>query len=234
MIKKKSYNLINEILKKKYEKYYLKKKRGKLYPTEFVVRIFKGNYPNFKLSKQENFNKKKILDLSFGDGRNLMFLKDLGFKVHGTEISKKIIDNFQEKKKIKLKVGKNCEIPYKNNFFDYVLSWNSCYYLDKDTEILDNIIEISRTLKKKGFFIGTIPLLSSYYFSNSKKIKKYKFQIKNDYLNIRNNSYLAGCSNKKDLEKILMKYFKNIKIAHSFNDYFGVKENMFIFCCQKK
>ena len=163
-----------------------------------------------------------------------MFLKDLGFKVHGTEISKKIIDNFQEEKKIKLKVGKNCEIPYKNNFFDYVLSWNSCYYLDKDTEILDNIIEISRTLKKKGFFIGTIPLLSSYYFSNSKKIKKYKFQIRNDYLNIRNNSYLAGCSNKKDLEKILMKYFKNIKIAHSFNDYFGVKENMFIFCCQKK
>ena len=72
---------------------------GKLYPTEFVVRIFKGNYPNFKLSKQEKFNKKKILDFSFGDGRNLLFLKDLGFEVYGTEISKKIIDNFKEKKK---------------------------------------------------------------------------------------------------------------------------------------
>jgi SAM-dependent methyltransferase len=233
-MKKIKNNSINEITKVKYEKYYLKKRREKLYPTEFVVRIFKGNYPNFKLSKQKKFEKKKILDLSFGDGRNLLFLKNLGFEVHGTEISKKIIGNFKEKKKIKFKVGKNCNIPYMNNFFDYILSWNSCYYLDKDTEILDNIKEISRILKKNGFFIGTIPLLSTYYFLNSKKIKKYKFQIRNDYLNIRNNSYLAGLNNKKELKKIIVKYFKNIKVAHSFNDYFGIKEDLLVFCCQKK
>ena len=80
-----------------YEKFYTNKKISKLYPNEFVIRIFKGNYPNFKILKKEKYKKKKILDLSFGDGRNLFFLKDLGFNVYGTEISQKIVDNLKKK-----------------------------------------------------------------------------------------------------------------------------------------
>lgn len=224
-------------LKNNYEKYYAGKKKTKLYPTEFVLRILKGSYPKFFILKDQKYTNKKILDLSFGDGRNLFFLKDIGFNVFGTEISKKIIENFKKKnsiENIKLKEGNNSFLPFKNKFFDYILAWNSFYYLQKNTTIGDNIFEISRVLKNDGFFIGSIPLLNSYYFKKNKKINKYKYQIKNDYLNIRNNSYLCGVKNKTELEKILYKNFKNINIAHSYNNYFGIEENLLIFCCQKR
>ena len=157
--------------------------------------------------------------------------------MYGTEISQKIINNYKKKnpiKNIKLKEGSNSSLPFKNNFFNYVLAWNSFYYLQKDTSIFDNILEISRVIKKDGFFIGTIPILNTYYFKNNKKIDKYKYQIKNDYLNIRNNSYLCGVNNKSDLKSILKVNFKNINIAQSFNNYFGIEENLLVFCCQKK
>ncbi len=220
-----------------YEKYYTNKKISKLYPNEFVIRIFKGNYPNFKILKKEKYKKKKILDLSFGDGRNLFFLKDLGFNVYGTEISQKIVDNLKKKnltKDIKLEVGNNSSLPFKNNYFNYILAWNSFYYLQKKTSIFDNLTEISRILKKDSFFIGSIPILNTYYFKKNKKINRYKYQIKNDYLNIRNNSYLCGIKNEKDLRNILKVNFKKINIAHSFNNYFGIEENLLVFCCKKK
>ena len=220
-----------------YEKYYANKKISKLYPNEFVIRIFKGNYPNFKILKKEKYKKKKILDLSFGDGRNLFFLKDLGFNVYGTEISQKIVDNLKKKnltEDIKLEVGNNSSLPFKNNYFNYILAWNSFYYLQKKTSIFDNLKEISRILKKDSFFIGSIPILNTYYFKKNKKINRYKFQIKSDYLKIRNNSYLCGIKNEKDLRNILKVNFKKINIAHSFNNYFGIEENLLVFCCKKK
>ena len=236
-MKLKNKIFIDSKLKKNYEKYYDNKKISKLYPTEFLIRIFKGNYPNFSILKKQKYKKKLILDLSFGDGRNLSFLKDLGFNVFGSEISQKIIDNFKKKnyiKNIKLKVGDNTSLPFKNSNFNYVLAWNSFYYLQKNTSIFDNLLEISRIIKKNGFFIGTSPILSTYYFKKNSKINAYKYQIKNDYLNIRNNSYLCGIKDKNDLKKILKVNFKNINIAHSFNNYFGIEENLLVFCCQKK
>ncbi len=237
MTKKELITLSDRKLKVNYEKYYANKKKSKLYPTEFVLRIFKGSYPKFTILKKQQYKSKSILDLSFGDGRNLFFLRDLGFNVYGTEISKKIIDNFKKKnttKKIKLRVGNNLSLPFKDNSFDYLVAWNSFYYLQKNFTIFDNLNEVSRIMKKGGFFIGSIPLLSSYYFQNSKKIDKYKYLIKNDYLKIRNDSYLCGLESSTELKKILNLNFKKINIAHSFNDYFGITENLLIFCCQKR
>ena len=46
--------------------------------AEGVIRIFKGGFPKLKLKYKKN---NKILDLGFGDGRHLMFLKKLGLNV---------------------------------------------------------------------------------------------------------------------------------------------------------
>ena len=225
-------NIINN-----YTKYYIKKKITNLYPSEFVVRSFLGNYPNYRMNK--NFRNKKILDLSFGDGKNLKFLYDLGFNVFGTEISRKIISKCQKylnknKTKVDLKIGMNSDIPFENNFFNFILAAHSCYYLNENDNFDSNLNEISRVLKKNGYFIGSVPTFNNYYFKNADKVDKNKFKIKYDYLKIRQNSFIAGFKNEKDLSKYLKKYFKNINFGYTDNNFYGINENMIIFSCVKK
>lgn len=217
---------------KQYEKYYKRNFNNKLYPSEYLVRVFLSakNKKKFGFKKYKDF---KILDLSFGDGRNLQFFHDLGFKVFGTEISKKII-NYSRKKKFKLNVGKANLLPYDNGFFDYIVASNSCYYLDENFTFKDNLNEISRVLKKNGFFVGNVPHISNYYLKYSIQLDKNEYLIKNDYLKIRNNYAIAAFENKFDLKNILKKNFKNIKTGMLDNDYFGVEEKMFLFVSTKK
>ena len=98
----------------------------------------------------------------------------------------------------------------------------------------DNLNEISRVLKKNGFFVGNVPHISNYYLKYSIQLDKNEYLIKNDYLKIRNNYAIAAFENKFDLKNILKKNFKNIKTGMLDNDYFGVEEKMFLFVSTKK
>ena len=63
---------------------------------------------------------------------------------------------------------------------------------------------------------------------DQKKLKGNEYLIKNDYLKIRNNYRLFALKTKKELKKIFSKNFQNINIGLLENDYFGLKEKMFI------
>ena len=86
--------------KEKYSNYYTKffKKNNSVFPSEFLVKLFLGK--SKKILSLTKYKSKKILDLSFGDGRNLIFFKNLKFNTYGTEISKDIINRFKKKKRI--------------------------------------------------------------------------------------------------------------------------------------
>ena len=84
--------MINKDIYLQYTKYYKGKKLSKLYPTEFVVRSFLGTYPNLKPNDKTFYKGKKVLDLGCGDGRNIPFLSDLGYRVYGLEINKEIVE----------------------------------------------------------------------------------------------------------------------------------------------
>ena len=130
-------------------------------------------------------------------------------------------------------VGTADNLPFKDKFFQYIVASHSCYYLNEDCSFNDNLKEISRILNTNGFFICTIPQTSNYYIIRSKKLKGNEYLIKNDYLKIRNN-YRLFALNKKRIKKIFSKNFQNINIGLLENDYFGLKEKMFIVVCKKK
>jgi ubiquinone/menaquinone biosynthesis C-methylase UbiE len=222
----------NSELKKKYEHYYENQKIKNLFPSEFLVKIFLSQ--NHEFIGRKKYNKLRLLDLSFGDGRNLNFFKKLGFKVYGTEISNKIINKVKNNlksghKDIVFKVGKSNYLPFKKNYFDYIVAHNSFYYLDENIEIEENLREIKRVMKKNSFFIGTAPKTNNYYFRNASKLGNKKYLIKNDFLKIRNNSIICGFKSKNELKKLLQKFFKKISIGHSFNEFFKTKEYLYNF-----
>ena len=225
-------------IEKNYTKSFLNQKNI-AYPAEYVIRIFKGDYPNLKLSKK-SFHNKKICDISCGDGRNLVFLHDCGFSLYGTEITKEIVDKTKKnllKLKIKpiLKTGTNSNIKFGNNFFDYLLSWNSVYYMGKDQlEFEEHVKEYSRVLKKNGYLVMAIPKLAFHYFKGSKKIKTGYCIIKNDTLKLRNGQVLRYFKNKNEIERAFSSKFKNFIFGSIEDDCFGYNYHWYLVICQKK
>ena len=128
--------MLEKKISENYKSYYTKKTIGKLFPTEFIVRSFLGNYKNLKKLERDEMISKKVLDLGCGDGRNIPFLNYLGFSVYGLEINNEIIDFCRDSLNhndldVNLVVGSNSKIPFNESFFDCIIACHSCYYVEK-------------------------------------------------------------------------------------------------------
>ena len=226
------------MLKENYKNLYTSKKSIKLYPTEFIVRSFLGTYS--KIRPIKNITKsKKVLDLGFGDGRNLTFLNDIGYEVYGVEISEEIIEScksFLELNRVNanLRVGSNQKLSFNSKFFDSIVACHSCYYVEKGSSFKDNLSEISRVLKNGGRFVFSVPSDKSYLLKNSKKLPDNHVVITEDPYNIRNGAIIKFFKTKKEIYSDLSVYFKNIYIGKCENNWWGVKEYAWIVICEKK
>lgn len=159
-----------EGLRKNYSDFWTKKKVINVYPTEFVTRIFLGTYP--KLSVDFNHRGKKVLDLRFGDGRNIPLLPDLGFQVFGIEVSSEICQKAKSNLSsmnldAELTIGTNKNISFADQYSDVILAFHSIYYLDGKIKIKENFAEVARVLKKGGYLIASLADESSYLFCKS-------------------------------------------------------------------
>lgn len=139
-------------------KNYLDKGEGFLWPSETLVRLLKGRYiPG--LNKE--YDGKRVIDIGFGNGNNLVFLKSLGMETYGIEVSEEICALSNRKLlnlgyQTDLRMGHNREIPFDTGFFDYLVSWNVIHYENSEEKMHEAIKEYCRVLKPGGrFFIST-------------------------------------------------------------------------------
>lgn len=129
-----------------------------MWPSETLVRLFKGSYVP---SSDKNYNGKKVLDIGFGNGNNLCFLSTLGLSLYGTEVSEEICEITRKTmaqlgSNCNLQVGTNRNLPFSDNEFDYLVSWNVIHYEDTEEKIRQAIKEYHRVLKPNGrFYIST-------------------------------------------------------------------------------
>lgn len=129
-----------------------------MWPSETLIRVFKGNYV---LGKPLEYKNKSVLDVGFGNGNNLIFLNTLGMKLSGVEVHEDICQRVQQKFNslnvhADLRKGTNSSLPFEDNCFDFLVSWNVLHYEKSEEAILAAIKEYSRVLKPGGrFFIST-------------------------------------------------------------------------------
>lgn len=225
-------------IENKYNKYYAERTDIHVYPVEFVVRTFLGTYPNLKMDRSKYANS-KILDIGYGDGRNMPLLNNLNFEIHGIEISDEINKQAAERLKIlginaDLKKGTNDEIPYVNNFFDYVLACHSCYYIKENTTFDDNLNEISRVLKSGGIFCASLPMPDNFIFKNAEALPNGYFKIVNDPYGIRNGTIHKTFLNEQEIEKTFSSYYHDIKIGYCNDNFFGINLKVWIIVATKK
>jgi len=125
---------------------------GLAWPSETLVRMLKGEYvPGLP----DDYRGKKVLDVGFGTGNNLAFLGSLGMRLCGTEIDQSICDTTADTLsglgfECDLRVGSNTQIPFEDESFDYLVSWNVIHYEDNEGSVIAGLREYARVMKPGG------------------------------------------------------------------------------------
>lgn len=97
---------------------------------------------------------KKVLDIGCGTGIISDYMQKKGAKTHAIDLTKKAITTTRKRnQKIKTKQANAEKLPYKNNTFDFIITWGVIHHA-KNTEKC--VKEIARTLKEGGKTSGMI------------------------------------------------------------------------------
>lgn len=233
-----------ENVQSNYTEFHKKKLSRHLYPTEWVIRTMLGNYPELKLDKSF-YAGGSILDLGFGDGRNMSLLNNCGLKISGVEITeetvelgKKSMDSLQIQ--ADLRVGSNTNIPFMDASFDYILASSSCYYVDGAASFDDNMKEITRVLKNRGSFMANFPAFTningiepSFILKDAVRLEDDHIIIQNDIYGIRNGYKFKAFDSVEKIRAYFEKDFTNVSVGLCMDNYYGVQINYFILTAQK-
>ena len=222
---------------KKYAAFYGGRAPDHVYPVEFVVRAFLGNYPRL-VNDPRAYVGERVLDLGFGDGRNIPLLHNLGMSVAGIEISEEICAPVRTRLQrlsieADLRVGRNNSIPFGNGAFDTVLACHACYYVAPGSTFADNLAEIARVVKPNGRFIFSAPMADSYIMDGAEDIGGGHMRIANDPYGLRQGSILKKLDNEEDIRSTLHPLFDRASIGWCRNDFWGIEERVWTVVCQK-
>jgi SAM-dependent methyltransferase len=228
---------MTDALQEKYGSFYRERRPKNVYPVEFVVRAFLGTYPRLRTDRSA-YPGKAILDLGFGDGRNLPLLHDLGMDVFGVEISDEICTLAAHRMaelgvRVTLEVGRNNRIPFEDARFDYLLACHACYYVDPGTSFADNLREIARVLKPGGSFVFSAPIGSSYIMAGATDLGGGHMRIANDPYGVRNGYVLKKFDDEREIRETLSPAFDGFAIGSCRNDFWGINEHVWTVVCRR-
>lgn len=220
----------------RYTEHYRAQVNSACYPTEFVVRTLMGQYPD--LTWERSYTDKTLLDLGFGDGRNMPLFHNLGARVHGIEISPEICALAGERMQnlgipCDLRVGANHRTDFPTSFFDFVIASNSIHYLGEDKTIKENFVEVARILKPGGQFLFSAPMEHHDMLAGAERLPDNTYRIRQDPFRVRNGMTVRAFADEADIRTCLEEHFQAISIGHSTNNYFGLNHNYWIVACRR-
>lgn len=225
-------------MKDHYADFYSERNPSKVYPVEFVVRTLLGTYPHLKLDRSV-YRGAKILDLGFGDGRNMPLLHDLGFVIHGVEISEEICrltKHRMEKLGVPARVetGSNSRIPFSDETFDFILACHACYYVSPGESFADNLREITRVLRPGGRFVFSLAKTDTYVLKNAVSLGNGHYQITHDPYGLRSGGVFRAFASRQEIVDELGDSFHDFALGLCENDFYGIYEKIWIGTCLKK
>jgi len=155
---------------------------GMMWPSETLIRLFKGPYVP---ATGKKFQGKKVLEVGFGNANNLVFLGTLGMSLYGVEIKADLCDAVREKLagyglRADLREGTNLRLPFTDNEFDFLVSWNVLHYENTEKNILAGLREYARVLKPNGRFFLSTTGPEHKILNGATKVGPHRYQIGRD------------------------------------------------------
>jgi SAM-dependent methyltransferase len=122
------------------------------FQDENLVRLFSGRYARVPRPPA------RAMDHGFGHGNTLVFLAGKGYACAGCEISHHLIDEAAALFKslgysADLRPVEGLKIPFEDNAFDVVVSWNVIHYNGTRAAVQAVIGELHRVLKPAGVLL---------------------------------------------------------------------------------
>ena len=221
--------------------YYRKLTDSYLFPNEFVVRAFLGTYPNLSMSR--DYRGKRVCDVSCGDGRNLVLLHKLGLDLHATELSPEICDitrrrllGHKERIAVDIRPGNNRALPFDDSRFDYLLSWNACYYMESErSAIADHVNEYARIVKPGGYLVCSVPAPDCFTLDGADDLGGDLIRINTrSRWNMLNGMIYYRFRSFAHIAEVFGGHFTDFQTATIHDDCFGIKLSYFIFVCRAR
>jgi ubiquinone/menaquinone biosynthesis C-methylase UbiE len=218
-----------------WNKHLVEQNTSLLYPSQGLIRLVRGDYP---AHAPINLDSLKVLDVGSGDGRNSEFLRSQGAIVSGVEISEEICAAARQRfPQVEFLAGSSKELPFPDGSFDVVVGWNSIYYMNDEADIvLAHFKEAKRVLKSTGRLLLSIPMQSSFIYSNAPTLyggpNVEYVRITEDPFKMRNGATLAKFANRESLLELLHESgFENIVVGEEMGDWFGLRYDWWILDC---
>ncbi|MFC1521685.1 class I SAM-dependent methyltransferase [Elusimicrobiota bacterium] len=161
--------------KKVYNDLYTEKKGFLRYPADWIAR-----FHNMYL--KENLPTGKVLDYGCGSGNNSMFFIDKGYDVYGVDVAESATALIKENllarhydpglvDRFSIMTPDSTSLPYKDSFFDLIISNQVLYYLPTQAHINAVCKELSRCLRPGGIVFFTMMGPKNYYITRwTKKV----------------------------------------------------------------
>lgn len=219
---------------------------AEVYPSEWLTRALLGKYQNYSSPSRQTdkscrdiYKGMRALDIGYGDGRNLIILKNLGMEVYGVEPDPKVVEH---SKKLfpwaNLSQGENCALNTKKNYFDIIIASHSIYYLSsKSKSLKESLKEAMSCLKIGGYIMFTIPLKTNHTLIEAELIanETEKWIIKDPFYGQREGQIIETISYRDKLNKMLSDVgIHKPKVCEWKVDWWGTLEHSYIVVGSKK
>ncbi len=114
----------------------------------------------------KNRNRLRILNIGAGTGDDLEVLNKFG-KNYVIDIDKDALSVIDDKSCEERKIADACNLPYDDNFFDVVVSFDVFEHIKNDQKAIS---EVYRVLKENGVLIFTVPAFQFLFSSHDKAL----------------------------------------------------------------
>lgn len=190
------------------------------FPDENLVRLFSGHYVYVPPPPAE------LMDHGFGHGNNLAFFASKGYSCAGCEISDFLIDEVngyfsQLPYPLDLRPIRGLKIPFEDNRFDIIVSWNVIHYSGTRDAVIKVIEDLHRLLKPGGVLLLSTLAPENSIFERMKSVGNGSYFIEKEslYDNRLGLTFFAA-SSEEELIK-LFDIFSNVKIGKVHFDLFN-------------
>ena len=211
------------------------KGRYRHFPSEFMLRaVFSQNY-----FFGEAPRKGTVLDVGCLYGNNLIPFRDRNFECYGTEVTSESVNIARACLKsagieCDVFIGHNTALPFKDHFFDVLLSLSTIHYEESYSSIKRSIEEFARVLKDDGtLYVSTAGPLATIVTKSVLCSDKGGARMLLDSNDIRDRQVFMFIESEENFRSLLSPFFSDVQIARDTQKFPAQTVDVFLARCRK-